>query len=391
MAFVDPKDRVKETSTTTGTGDFTLAGVATGGFRTFASVYSVGNQISYCIQNTTSGEWEVGQGTYSASNTLQRDTVLASSNSNALVSFGAGTKEVFVTLAGAEIIYEQADGVINKETLNITAPNLPGTTGVISDYSGTVAVANPGSVYGVNVALDDSTTLSQATMTGIEAQVSTSDASTYGVLNGIRADVTTSDAGSTVADGAVAKLTGTISGAVTNIFSFLHIDGVNNTPASIPALGFKGIYVTGILNNQYTLGLHVDSARSKFDYSIAEAVQNFAADNPIDDVSQNALVTNPSGDVTINFNLADLTNEPIIGQNYTITKVDDTPHWVILDAGSGNTFSDVDNPRYIYLRRRGDSVRIIYDGTGANGFVVTTKYINNQGSQLALLNNMALN
>ena len=89
-------DRVKETSTSTGNGTFSLAGAATG-YRTFASVCVVGDTFFYGISNQTSGEWETGLGTYSATNTLTRTTVHASSNSGAIVTFGAGTKEVFLT------------------------------------------------------------------------------------------------------------------------------------------------------------------------------------------------------------------------------------------------------------------------------------------------------
>lgn len=89
-------DRVKETTTTTGTGTITLAGASTG-FQSFAAVGN-GNQTYYSIVGQTGGDWEVGIGTYTSSGTtLSRDTVLASSNSNNPVNFGAGTKDVFVT------------------------------------------------------------------------------------------------------------------------------------------------------------------------------------------------------------------------------------------------------------------------------------------------------
>jgi len=94
-------DRVKETTTTTGTGNITLAGAATR-YVTFGSVYSVDDeQIPYVIEGQTGSEWEVGMGTYSAINTLRRDTVLASSNSGNAVNFSAGTKDVFVTYNAA--------------------------------------------------------------------------------------------------------------------------------------------------------------------------------------------------------------------------------------------------------------------------------------------------
>ena len=95
MAFV-VKDRVKETTTTTGTGTVTLLGASTG-FQSFAAVGN-GNTTYYTIAGQTGSEWEVGIGTYtSAGTTLSRTTVLASSNSGSLVTFSAGTKDVFVT------------------------------------------------------------------------------------------------------------------------------------------------------------------------------------------------------------------------------------------------------------------------------------------------------
>lgn len=89
------KDRVKELTTTTGTGTVTLTGAASG-FQSF-SVVGDGNTTYYAIVEHN-GDWEVGLGTYTASGTtLSRDTVLESSNSGSLVNFGAGDKDVFVT------------------------------------------------------------------------------------------------------------------------------------------------------------------------------------------------------------------------------------------------------------------------------------------------------
>lgn len=87
-------DRVQETTITTGTGTLTLAGAVTG-FQTFACVGN-GNECNYTITDT-SGNWEVGHGTYTTSGTtLSRDIILSSSNSDNAVSFGAGTKNVFL-------------------------------------------------------------------------------------------------------------------------------------------------------------------------------------------------------------------------------------------------------------------------------------------------------
>lgn len=88
------KDRVKETTTTAGTGTITLAGAATG-FQSFAAIGN-GNTTFYTIAG--GAEWEVGIGTYTSSGTtLSRDTVLSSSSSGSKVNFSAGTKDVFVT------------------------------------------------------------------------------------------------------------------------------------------------------------------------------------------------------------------------------------------------------------------------------------------------------
>ena len=92
MAYV-VKDRVKVTSTTTGTGTFTL-GAAAVGFQDF-SVIGDGNQTYYCITDNTN--WEVGIGTFTLSGTTLARSVLESSNSDALVNFSAGSKDVFVT------------------------------------------------------------------------------------------------------------------------------------------------------------------------------------------------------------------------------------------------------------------------------------------------------
>ena len=103
MALV-VKDRVRETTTTTGTGTITLGGAATG-FQSF-SVIGDSNTTFYTIQLSNTNEWEVGVGTYTSSGTtLSRDTILESSNSGSAVNFSAGTKDVFVTYPAEKAIY----------------------------------------------------------------------------------------------------------------------------------------------------------------------------------------------------------------------------------------------------------------------------------------------
>lgn len=97
-------DRVKETTTTAGTGTITLAGAATG-FQSF-SVIGNGNTTYYTIAGQGTSEWEVGIGTYTSSGTtLSRDTVLASSaGAPNKTNFSAGTKDVFVTYTAARSV-----------------------------------------------------------------------------------------------------------------------------------------------------------------------------------------------------------------------------------------------------------------------------------------------
>ena len=107
-------DRVKETSTTTGTGSITLAGAQTG-YQSFNSALTSGNTTYYCVTNqSVASEWEVGIGTFTSPTTLARTTVLSSSNSGSLVSFSAGTKDVFVTQPAARTDYTPVGTVIQS-------------------------------------------------------------------------------------------------------------------------------------------------------------------------------------------------------------------------------------------------------------------------------------
>ncbi len=98
-------DRVKQTSTTIGTGTFSLGSVSQD-FESFVSGIGNGNSTYYCITNTGSDEFEVGIGTVTdaATDTLSRTTVISSTNSDALVDFSAGEKDVFCTIPAKRTI-----------------------------------------------------------------------------------------------------------------------------------------------------------------------------------------------------------------------------------------------------------------------------------------------
>ena len=102
-------DRVKVTSTSTGTGAIAL-GTAQTGFESFTAIGN-NNTTYYTIFNQGTTEWEVGLGTLDATSAnLTRTTVISSSNSDAAVNFTGGTKDVFCTLPASKAVYLDADG-----------------------------------------------------------------------------------------------------------------------------------------------------------------------------------------------------------------------------------------------------------------------------------------
>ena len=114
-------DRVKETSTTTGTGTIDLAGAETG-YEGFVAGVGNGNTTYYAIELNSANEWEVGIGTVTdaATDTLSRDTIISSSNGDAAVNFSAGTKNVFCTLPAKKTISPVMDATTFVVTHNST-------------------------------------------------------------------------------------------------------------------------------------------------------------------------------------------------------------------------------------------------------------------------------
>jgi hypothetical protein len=145
MALV-VNDRVKETSTTTGTGTFDLGG-AVSGFESFVTAIGNGNTTYYSIVNEN-GEFEVGLGTVTdaATDTLSRDTILSSSNSDAAVNFSAGTKNVFCTLpASKAVILDSSGNIVANNGSNLTnldADNLASGTLPDARFPATLPAVN---------------------------------------------------------------------------------------------------------------------------------------------------------------------------------------------------------------------------------------------------------
>jgi hypothetical protein len=114
-------DRVKETTTTTGTGAVSLGGAVTG-FETFAAGIGNSNTVYYCIAHQDQAEFEVGLGTLDGdSSDLTRTTVISSSNSDSAVNFSSGTKDVFCTLPASKLIFEDGSDNLNVASLKNTS------------------------------------------------------------------------------------------------------------------------------------------------------------------------------------------------------------------------------------------------------------------------------
>lgn len=139
------KDRVRESSTSSGTGSITLGGAFTG-YQTFASAVTSGSTVYYTIHNTTAGndgEWEVGVGTFTSPSTLSRDTVLSSSaGAPTKTNFsGSSILDVFITQPAEQAVYiNQAtskveafgNGTNSISFVNVTADLFTGNASAIS-------------------------------------------------------------------------------------------------------------------------------------------------------------------------------------------------------------------------------------------------------------------
>ena len=142
MALV-VKDRVRETTTTSGTGPITLNG-AVQAFQDF-TVIGDGNTTYYTIVDAQTGDWEVGIGTYTlATTSLSRDAVLESSNAGNLVNFTANVKDAFVTYPAEKSVYVNGSAIVPATTsrlgfANITQGDALSVLGVNGNASADVA------------------------------------------------------------------------------------------------------------------------------------------------------------------------------------------------------------------------------------------------------------
>ena len=157
-------DRVLETCTAPGTGTVSLLGAVTG-YRTFIAAIGNANTCYYTISDQNGANWEVGIGTVTSGspNTLARNTILASSNSGAIVNFSSGTQNVFETYPAERSVYLDASsnvsalGTITSATWQATTVGIAyGGTGSTS-YTAPAAGVNPLVWYNGTALVTDST------------------------------------------------------------------------------------------------------------------------------------------------------------------------------------------------------------------------------------------
>jgi hypothetical protein len=208
-------DRVKVTTTTTGTGDLSLAAASTG-FQDFTAVGD-GNTTYYAVSSALGSEWEVGLGTYTAAGpSLSRDTILGSSNSGSAVNFSAGTKDVYVVAPADKSILKDASGNVNEDITGNAA------TATILETARTIAGQSFDGSANISIAPTD---LTGVTATASEINIldgATLDVDELNLLDGVTATTTelnyvdgVTSAIQTQLDAKVAKSGDTMTGALT--------------------------------------------------------------------------------------------------------------------------------------------------------------------------------
>jgi hypothetical protein len=285
MALV-VKDRVRVSSITAGTGTITL-GVAITGFQDF-SVIGNGNTTFYTIVDPTTGDWEVGIGTYSSTGpTLARTTILESSTGGTAVSFLSNPKDVFVTYPAERAVYVEGSTITPA-----TSATLPVVSG------GTGAATLTGYVKGSGTsALTASATIPNTDITGL-GTMSTQDASnvtvTGGSING------TTVGASTASTGAFTTLsyTGTLTGG-TGVIAIgtnqIYKDASGNVGigTSSPATDLDVVGPAGVTSFTGTtkLGVIVRGSTAATDYSGID----FTGNNQTNPTARIAVISTGSG------------------------------------------------------------------------------------------------
>ena len=251
MAFI-LSDRVKETTTTTGTGTVTLGGTIDAS-KTFSAAIGDGNSTYYCIESPD-GNFEVGIGTYtSSSNTLSRDTVISSTNGGSKISL-VGVSNVFCTQPGPKAVFINSVGLVSGVNSSFEGFAFPdGTIQYTSATSGnaptTMQRQNEGILfnYFVNNAYDETVSLHLENeqfprfKLGLRDSPDGNSAPTYGYLFGEQGYA--GGVADSTSEFFIANNNGFwIKHASQNIANFAQDDGIvfQNVSAASPAFTVKG-------------------------------------------------------------------------------------------------------------------------------------------------------
>ena len=368
MAFVIA-DRVRETTTTTGTGTITLAGAVTN-FETFTANLSNSDTTYYAIVDNTNGAFEVGLGTFTASGTTLARSVLASSNSNNLVDFGAGTKDVFITIPASKMVVE--DGSNNVSI---------GGTVTATAFSGSGA-----SLTGVDVVNDTSPQLGGALDVQTHDIVTTSNRDLELAPNGTGKVVVKGNDN----QGAI-KLNCEANSHGQTIIAAPHSESANNT-LTLPSTGGDARLVsatsTATLTNKTLTSPVIETITGStitLDSAGDITLDAGGADVTLkDDGTTFGSLTNSSGELVIKsgstpttavtFSGANATFAGNLTVNGTTTTVDTTNTTIkdsLLELNSGATSNSNDCGIVIERGSTGDNAIIMWDES-ADTFVVGT-------------------
>ncbi len=315
-------DRVKETSTTTGTGVFSIGNAVTG-FDTFADGVGNSNTTYYCIAHQDQDEFETGLGTLNGdSSTLTRTTVISSSNSDSAVNFSSGTKDIFCTLPASKLIFEDgsnnvafggavtgitnltASGELDAATLDISGnADIDGT---LETDALTIGGTSIGSIYAG---------LSGATFTGnIEIDVASGDPAI--ILDTQGADKFHIAVDDSDSDNLVIKSGGTVGSG-----NGLKLDSSGNLTVTADATIGDDLFVSGGLIDLKNTG-SVSTIKFYCESSNAHAQSLVAA--PHSEAATNTLtLPGTGGDARLvsTASTATLTNKSIDSDNNTITNI----------------------------------------------------------------------
>lgn len=177
MAYVIA-DRVKQQTTTNGTGNIALGGSVTG-FQTFSAACGNTDTFHYAIVHLTDGSWETGLGAWYTGNTVTR-SVLTSSSGNALVNFAAGTKEIFITPVSNNIVVKNNTGAITAgvvKTLTVDFGNTP-------SYGSSFVVADSAATTASRITINASGSNANSALSGDELEMDNFAVSAYSASNG---------------------------------------------------------------------------------------------------------------------------------------------------------------------------------------------------------------